>query len=259
MGALHLGHASLIEQAKRHHRTVVVSIFVNPTQFSNRADFEAYPVTLEADRRFAEAAGADIVFTPQAKDLYQGELIASSSDYGLLTSTYEGEQRSGHFDGVVAVVRHLFRAVQPDVAYFGEKDLQQLAVIQQLAAAEFPALEIFGCPLVREAEGLAMSSRNVRLSAEGHRTALHLSRSIFRASELMKNGTSAEAAIQTETKALEETPGLELEYLDAVDCRTFEAVRQNPPESAHVIVAASVEGVRLIDNCPVFSHHEAHR
>ena len=161
MGALHPGHASLIEKAAQACEEVVVSIFVNPTQFNNQEDFETYPLTIDKDLEVAQQAGAT-GFCPHVEELYGGDLAIVPVDYGQLTSAYEGQKRLGHFDGVVAVVRKLFSAVEADAAFFGKKDLQQLAVIRRLAK-EFMGLEIVDCPLIRESDGLAMSSRNVRL------------------------------------------------------------------------------------------------
>ena len=149
----------LIEQAAQACEVVVVSIFVNPTQFNNQEDFDTYPLTLDKDLEVARQAGATVVFAPHVDELYGGNLEVAHVDYGLLTSAYEGQKRQGHFDGVVAVVRKLFLVVEADMAFFGEKDLQQLAVIRRLAEEEFVGLEIVGCPLVRESDGLAMSSR----------------------------------------------------------------------------------------------------
>ena len=176
MGALHPGHASLIELAAQTCEEVVVSIFVNPTQFNNREDFETYPLTMDKDLEVAQHAGATVVFAPHVEELYGGDLEVAPVDYGRLTSAYEGQKRQGHFDGVVAVVRKLFLAVEAEAAFFGEKDLQQLAVIRRLAEEEFAGLEIVGCPLIRESDGLAMSSRNVRLVRESRQAALVLHR-----------------------------------------------------------------------------------
>lgn len=250
MGALHPGHASLIEQTAQACEEVVVSIFVNPTQFNNREDFETYPLTLDKDLEVALKAGATVVFAPHVDELYGGNLEVAPVDYGLLTSAYEGQNRKGHFDGVVAVVRKLFSAVEADAAFFGEKDLQQLAVIRRLAEEEFVGLEIAGCPLIRESDGLAMSSRNVRLIGEFRQTALALYSWLNR----IKNEACDQGDIQTTLRAIEseaaEMEGLELEYIDVVNGASFEPLKEGPvgPE-AFAIVAAEVGGVRLIDNC----------
>ena len=250
MGALHPGHASLIEQAAQVCEEVVVSIFVNPTQFNNREDFETYPLTMDKDLEVAQHAGATVVFAPHVEELYEGDLAVAPVDYGQLTSAYEGQKRLGHFDGVVAVVRKLFSAVEADAAFFGKKDLQQLAVIRRLAKEEFMGLEIVDCPLIRESDGLAMSSRNVRLVGESRQTALILYCWLNR----IKKEVCNQGDIPTMLRAIEseaaEMEGLELEYIDVVNGSSFRPLHDGPVDSeAFAIVAAEVGGVRLIDNC----------
>jgi len=249
MGALHPGHASLIARAREVCDEAVVSIFVNPTQFNNREDFEAYPLTLKADLEMAEKAGATTIFTPTVDELYGGNLAVVPVDYGRLTSSYEGERRKGHFDGVVAVVRKLFAAVDADRAFFGEKDLQQLAVIRRLARDEFTHLEIIGCPLIREQDGLAMSSRNARLIGKARQDALVLHSWL----KHVKDTACAQGDICASLRAIEseasKMEGVELEYIDVVDASTFEPLICGSAEKkAFAIVAAQVGGVRLIDN-----------
>ena len=250
MGALHPGHASLIEQAAQTCEEVVVSIFVNPTQFNNREDFETYPLTMDKDLEVAQHAGATVVFAPHVEELYGGDLAVAPVDYGRLTSAHEGQKRLGHFDGGVAVVRKLFSAVEADAAFFGEKDLQQLAVIRRLAEEEFAGLEIVGCPLIRESDGLAMSSRNVRLVGESRQAALVLHSWLNR----IKKEAGDQGDVQTLLRVIEseaaEMEGVELEYIDVVNGESFEPWNDGPigPE-AFAIVAAEVGGVRLIDNC----------
>ena len=250
MGALHPGHASLIEQAAEACEVVVVSIFVNPTQFNNQEDFETYPLTMDKDLKVARLAGATIVFAPHVDELYGGNLEVAPVDYGLLTSAYEGQKRSGHFDGVVAVVRKLFAAVDADRAFFGEKDLQQLAVIRRLVQEEFKGLEIVGCPLIRERDGLAMSSRNIRLGDRSRQEALALHDWLNRIKDVACAQGDIKAtlhAIESEASSLK---AIDLEYIDVVDAMTFEPLRdQSAEKNAHAIVAANVGGVRLIDNC----------
>ena len=250
MGALHPGHASLIERAAQACEEVVVSIFVNPTQFNNREDFETYPLTMDSDLEVAQQAGATVIFAPHVDELYGGSLEVAPVDYGLLTSTYEGHKRQGHFDGVVAVVRKLFLAVEADAAFFGEKDLQQLAVIRRLAEEEFAGLEIVGCPLVRESDGLAMSSRNVRLAGAYRTDALALHAWLNR----IKKAAGDQGDVQSLLRAIEseaaEMKGVELEYIDVVNATSFEPWNDGPVgPDAFAIVAAQVGGVRLIDNC----------
>jgi pantoate--beta-alanine ligase len=250
MGALHPGHASLIEQAAEDCEAVVVSIFVNPTQFNSREDFETYPLTMDTDLKVAQQAGATLVFAPHVDELYGGNLEVAPVDYGLLTSAYEGQKRKGHFDGVVAVVRKLLAAVEADVAFFGEKDLQQLAVIRRLAQEEFTGLEIVGCPLVRESDGLAMSSRNVRLSGAARHDALVLNGWLNRIKTTARGQGDVQAllrAIEAEASVMK---GVELEYVDVVNASSFEPWHDGPfGPNAFAVVAAQVGGVRLIDNC----------
>ena len=250
MGALHPGHASLIEQAAKACEEVVVSIFVNPTQFNNQEDFETYPLTLDKDLEVAQQAGATVVFAPHVDELYGGNLEVAPVDYGLLTSAYEGQKRQGHFDGVVAVVRKLFLAVEADMAFFGEKDLQQLAVIRRLAEEEFAGLEIVGCPLVRESDGLAMSSRNVRLVGESRQAALVLHSWLNRIKKEACNQGDIQTALRSIDSEAAEMEGVELEYIDVVNAMSFEPWNAGPFGSeAFAVVAAQVGGVRLIDNC----------
>ena len=250
MGALHPGHASLIALASESCDEVVVSVFVNPTQFNSKEDFETYPLTLQGDLNLARLAGATVVFTPTVEALYGTSLAVKPVDYGRLTSVYEGQKRKGHFDGVVAVVRKLFSAVNAHRAFFGEKDLQQLAVIRRLAQEEFADLEVIGCPLVRESDGLAMSSRNARLSELLRQDALALYDWLNQIKNAVRGTTDVSAlltAIEAEANSMTH---VELEYVDVVNAKTFEPLRKTcDAEDAFAIVAAEVGGVRLIDNC----------
>ena len=251
MGALHNGHASLIRTAAAQCDLVVVSILVNPTQFNESSDFESYPRTLDSDAQKAQAAGADAVFAPSAEDLYGGTPQAPAVDWGALTSAYEGAYRPGHFDGVVAVVDLLFDAVQPKVAVFGEKDLQQVAVVKRLARERHPEVHVVVGSLIRDAHGLALSSRNSRLSPEGLRAALSLSRCLRAVDEAVGSGDTVELALGRSRAELDSLAGVELEYLDVVDAQTFEPAHGPSHPHRHAVVAAHVEGVRLIDNEPL--------
>ena len=253
MGALHEGHASLIKLAKRQSEVVVVSILVNPTQFNDAKDFEMYPRTLEVDMDKAQAAGADAVFAPSAEALYGGSPKATPVHWGALTHAYEGARRPGHFDGVVAVVDLLFQAVQPTLAVFGEKDLQQVGVIEKLAKDCHPGLKVVVAPLVREASGLAMSSRNARLSAKGATSALALHQALL-AVQRGAQGGALDHAVQAQRAALTANPAVTLEYLEVLDALTFEPWCGGGQEARpYVVVAAEVEGVRLIDNMPLMA------
>lgn len=250
MGALHPGHASLIDCAKQTCGFVVVSVFVNPTQFNNPTDFETYPSPLEHDMEVARRAGADVVFTPDVDELYGGNLAVRPVDYGQLTSAYEGRMRKGHFDGVVAVVRKLFHAVQADDAFFGEKDLQQLAVIRRLAQEEFEGLNVVGCPLIREEDGLAMSSRNVRLVGDLREHALVLYGWLDRLRREVGKQREVNAVLEDIEREAGEMGSVQLEYVDVVDGQTFEPIRSGLNQGhAFAVIAAQVGGVRLIDNC----------
>ena len=253
MGALHEGHASLIRLAKSQAELVVVSILVNPTQFNDAQDFETYPRTLEGDMDKAQAAGADAVFAPSAEALYRGKPQAEPVHWGALTDAYEGARRPGHFDGVVAVVDLLFQAVNPTLAVFGEKDLQQVGVIEKLARDRHPGLKVVVAPLVRDHSGLAMSSRNARLSVQGAASALALHHALLAVQQGAKDGNVARA-VQAQRDALAANPAVTLEYLDVLDALTFEPWGGGGQEARpYVVVAAEVEGVRLIDNMPLMA------
>ena len=251
MGALHEGHASLIHLAAARSELVVVSVLVNPTQFNQQDDFEAYPRTLDRDAAFAAHAGAHAVFAPLAEDLYGGVPSAPSVDWGPLTHAYEGAHRPGHFDGVVAVVDLLFEAVRPSLSVFGEKDLQQVAVVKRLARERHPNLEVVVGALVRDNHGLALSSRNARLDDAGLVTARQLSRTLRQLQHVRAEGGDVEEALAEAREALRSAPGVTLEYLDVVDAQSFEPARGGQDQGAHVVVAAHVQGVRLIDNAPL--------
>ena len=250
MGALHEGHADLIRTARQEAGRsghVVVSIYVNPTQFNDAADFEAYPNTREADIRMADSAGADAVVFPRAEELYPGGIPerVDPVDYGGVTALWEAAHRPGHFDGVVAVVRALFDQVEPDRAYFGEKDWQQLAVVSELVRREFPDLIIVPVPTRREADGLAMSSRNARLNEAERKGAPMLSAALAALAEATDTMTEA----QRQWGRLEEA-GWSVEYLAVVDAVTLKPDPEFGRE-CRVIGAAQLGGVRLIDNVAV--------
>lgn len=248
MGALHEGHASLVKMARQECDIVVVSIFVNPTQFENKDDLEKYPDTLQQDQKILEPCGCDYIFAPQAEEVYYDDLTKKNVDYGHLTALLEGKKRPGHYDGVVMVVRRLFEIIQPNRAYFGKKDYQQLAIIRELVKREMDHISIIGCELVRDHDGIALSSRNIRLSTEGRAQALSLSKVIL----AMKDQTThlSPKHIQHWGKyALNANPNVELEYLEVVDGLDFEHKEHwNQYAIPMVLVAAVVDGVRLIDN-----------
>jgi len=247
MGALHNGHASLIEKASTECDLVLVSILVNPTQFNEKDDLEAYPRTMEADAVIAEEAGCDVIYAPTAEDLYKGEPKAERVDWGGLTNSFEGESRPGHFDGVIAVVDKLFSIATPTRAYFGVKDLQQVAVVQKMAEIRHPNVEIVSCKLIRDSKGLALSSRNVRLSDQGVKKALNLSLTLLEVVRKVSKGDSVKIAVEEARQELQASEGIDLEYFTGVNNQTF-SHEDEVAKWSHIIVAAKVDGVRLIDN-----------
>ena len=247
MGALHEGHASLVQRSVVENGVTVVSVFVNPTQFNDKGDLERYPRTLEADCRLLEALGADCVFAPSVEEVYP-EPDTRVFDFTPLDKVMEGIYRPGHFNGVAQVVSKLFMFVEPDRAYFGEKDFQQLAIIREMVRQQDFKLDIVGCPIVREVDGLAMSSHNTLLTAEQRATSLAISKSLFASQEYAKNHTLAETKQMVED-AIAATKGLELEYYEVVDGNTLQPV--NAWEDAKYIVGCITVycgKVRLIDN-----------
>lgn len=247
MGALHEGHASLVRRAVAENDVVVVSDFVNPTQFNDQNDLIKYPRTLEADCALLEKEGAHIVFAPSVEEVYP-EPDTRQFSYAPLDTVMEGKFRPGHFNGVCQVVSKLFMMVEPHRAYFGEKDFQQLAIIREMVKQmKFP-LQIVGCPIVRESDGLALSSRNARLSAEERERALNISKTLFASVEYAKTHTLAET--QTFVEAfIAQAEGLELEYFEIVDGLTLQKVT-NWEDTDYVVGCITVfcGEVRLIDN-----------
>lgn len=246
MGALHEGHVSLIRRAKTSCDIVVVSIFVNPTQFNNPEDLKHYPRTFEKDRDLLAAAGCDAIFFPSVEEMYP-TMYKDSWDFGLLSRTLEGDFRPGHFDGVLTVVKKLFEIVKPDEAYFGEKDFQQLSLIRKMTEYEGLPVKVIGSPLIREESGLAMSSRNMRLSESQKKQATAISAALFAMRDAGRK-ISPEETIAL-GKAHMEQAGIKVEYLTIVEADTFEPVTQwEGVQRPIALVAAYVGEVRLIDN-----------
>jgi pantoate--beta-alanine ligase len=250
MGALHDGHGRLIETARRECATVVVSVFVNPIQFNRSDDYERYPRTLEADVRFAESRGADFVFAPENNEMYPRPLRTYVDVEGL-TDHLCGKFRPGHFRGVSTVVTKLFQIVQPDRAYFGEKDAQQLAVIRRMVLDLNVPVEVVGVPIVREASGLALSSRNRHLSEGDREIATALYRSLRAAEAAVERGERDAARVKGEALAvLAERPEIQVEYFEIVDPAEVQPVAEIRGPVL-VAVAAWLSGTRLIDNVTV--------
>jgi len=247
MGALHAGHLSLVELAKQHADFLVVSIFVNPLQFAAGEDFETYPRNLAADEAKLASAGVDVIFAPSADEVYaDGREVTKFA--GPIGDVLEGAARPKHFDGVLTVVAKLFDLVTPDVAVFGEKDAQQLFLIQQLAQRDYPHLQILAAPTVREASGLARSSRNANLSADQHETALALSAALRVAASVAKSPSATLQAAQT---MMAKVPAAKLDYIALVDADRFEPVTDGFSGRAILLIAAVVGKTRLIDNLAI--------
>lgn len=252
MGALHAGHASLVRRAVAENNVCVVSVFVNPTQFNNKEDLAKYPRNIERDAELLSSIGAHFVFAPTPEEMYSAEELNTTFafDFAGLDQVMEGKMRPGHFNGVVQVVSRLFYLVKPDKAYFGEKDFQQLAIIHHMVersamAGTFGDLKIIDCPIVREESGLALSSRNERLSAAEKQTALAISRTLFESLKWAKTASVAEVQ-QRVIDTVNAVPGLEVEYYEIVDQTTL-----LPTDTfAHAIGCITVYcgPVRLIDN-----------
>jgi len=246
MGALHEGHASLIERAVRDHDLAVVSIFVNPTQFGPHEDFAAYPRDESADIAACERLGAAMVFAPAALEMYPpGD--ATRVQPGAIAERLEGAERPGHFTGVATILTKLFSIVRPDAAYFGQKDFQQLRVVQTMSRDLRLGVRVVGCPIVRDPDGLAMSSRNRYLSTVDRRAALALSRGLFRARELWEGGAREPDPLRNAVVRYTDGTGVSLEYVSAADPLTLEELAR-PAERAVVSLAARVGKTRLIDN-----------
>ena len=247
MGALHAGHASLVERAVRENDVTVVSVFVNPTQFNDKNDLKNYPRTLEADCALLERVGASIAFAPSVEEMYPSEDTRQFS-FEPLDTVMEGACRPGHFNGVAQIVSKLFYAVEPDVAYFGEKDFQQLAIIREMVRQLALPVEIAGCPIVREKDGLAMSSRNTLLSAEERERALAISRTLFSSLDYAKEHSLAETKDFVE-ECINAAAGLDLEYFQIVDGNTLQEVKEWG-DSSYVVggIALFCGKIRLIDN-----------
>ena len=247
MGALHAGHASLVKRCVAENQVTVVSDFVNPTQFNDKNDLLKYPRTLEADCELLEKEGAAYVFAPSVEEVYP-EPDTRQFSYAPLDTVMEGKYRPGHFNGVCQVVSKLFMMVEPDKAYFGEKDFQQLAIIREMVKQmQFP-LEIIGCPIVREADGLALSSRNARLTDEQRQQALNISRTLFQSKEYAASHTVEETQ-QFVEESIAASEGLELEYFELVDGTTLQKISSwEETDYAVGCITVFCGEVRLIDN-----------
>jgi pantoate--beta-alanine ligase len=253
MGALHAGHVSLVERARSECDVVAVTIFVNPLQFGDPEDIAKYPRTIERDLDQCARAGVDVVFAPGVTDMYPSwpAPVASSVSVTGVSEGWEGASRPGHFDGVATVVAKLFSIAGPCRAYFGEKDFQQLAVVRRLVADLSLPVVVVGCPTVREADGLALSSRNVRLSGRERAAAAVLSRALAAGRAAAEDGVRTGAALAAVMRrVVAQEPLVHLDYAAAVDADDLvEAGELVDPSSVRLLIAAQVGPVRLIDNC----------
>lgn len=247
MGALHAGHASLVKRSVNENDVTVVSVFVNPTQFNDKNDLVKYPRTLEADCNLLEAAGASYVFAPEVEEMYP-QADTRQFSFAPLDTVMEGKFRPGHFNGVAQIVSKLFDAVKPHRAYFGEKDFQQLAIIREMVRQLHFEIEIVGCPIIREEDGLALSSRNMLLSTEERKIALKISQTLFKSLTFAADHSLKET-IKFVEDGIASEPGLRLEYFEIVDGNTLQTV-QNWEDTDYIVGCITVfcGAVRLIDN-----------
>ena len=249
MGALHQGHASLVKRSVSENDATVVSVFVNPTQFNDKNDLKNYPRTLEADCKLLESLGATYVFAPSVEEIYP-EPDTRSFSYPPVDTVMEGARRPGHFNGVCQIVSKLFMMVEPDRAYFGEKDFQQIAVIRAMVADQKFKLEICPCPIVREADGLALSSRNTLLTADERKIAVNISRTLFESQEYAKSHTLEETK-QFVISTINAIDKLEVEYYEIVDGTSLKNLN-SWDDSDYIVGCITVycgdTPIRLIDN-----------
>ena len=249
MGALHSGHLALISEARKRADRVAASIFVNPAQFGAGEDFGRYPRREADDARMLEDAGCDLLWMPSVADIYPAGFATKVSVSGV-SERWEGEARPGHFDGVATVVAKLLLAVRPDVALFGEKDFQQLAVIRRMVADLGIPVEVVGVPTVRETDGLALSSRNAYLSPDERGRAVALPNALKAARDAIRDGSAVGAAVKSAKQSLVDAGFLRIDYLALVDAETLEPL-DAPQGNMRLIAAAVVGTTRLIDNVAV--------
>jgi pantoate--beta-alanine ligase len=250
MGALHEGHTSLIEQARADGHFVVVSIFVNPLQFNDSNDLASYPKSEKSDDELCRSSGVDVLYLPQTASIYPVGFETRVVP-GSIAEGFEGRHRAGHFEGVTTVVTKLFNMVQPDVAYFGRKDHQQLAVVRRMVRDLDVRVAIVGCPTIREHDGLAMSSRNVKLTPSARQKATALYRSLQAAVGVLSSGGGVVDARKAGLEVLSSVDGLVVDYFELVHRDTLEPASDDQLEHVVILVAATIGGVRLIDNMDV--------
>lgn len=248
MGALHQGHISLITKAKTENDLVVASIFVNPTQFNDPSDLTNYPKTPEQDHSILKKNGCDILFEPSADEIYESSYVPPSFDFGSLEQTMEGAHRPGHFKGVAMVVYRLFQIIPAHRAYFGEKDFQQLAIIRKMVEDQKLPIQIIACPTIREADGLAMSSRNIRLTDQERKLAPVIFESLMECNKLI-NSIGVSELKKAVSKKIEGTGVFKTEYVEIADAQTLQPIEEETQQrQMRVFIAAKASKTRLIDN-----------
>ena len=249
MGALHEGHLSLLKNSLSENDITVMSIFVNPTQFNNAEDLDKYPRTLERDVQIMLAlSNSIIVYAPEVEDIYEGNTVSENFEYDGLENQMEGKHRPGHFDGVGTIVKRLFEIVQPNKAYFGEKDFQQLQIVKKLVSKYNIPVEVIGCPIHREPNGLAMSSRNERLSAIAKEKAAIIYQILSDAKKLFQTNSAEETILFVENK-FKKHPEFQLEYFEIADEATLLPVSEKEFDKKYRgFIAIFIENIRLIDN-----------
>jgi len=253
MGALHAGHLRLIERAAQENSFTVVSIYVNPTQFNNPSDLRTYPRQPEKDLALLRSVGCDAVWFPSDDEMYPEGVSSGNFDLGVLDKVIEGHHRPGHFQGVATVVDALFRTVRPHAAYFGEKDFQQVAVIRRMVEVTGHDVEIIACPTLRESDGLALSSRNLRLSPDERPKATMLSKALFYLRDQGIHESLPNALLEARDIIAQE-PEIDLEYLEVVNPVTFERLIEWPAQTeVRACISAHLGDVRLIDNVGIIA------
>lgn len=249
MGALHDGHLSLLKQSLEENDVTIISIFVNPTQFNNPEDLEKYPRTLDADINKIETLCKDIiVFSPSVDDIYEGNTFSNAFDFDGLEKQMEGKHRPGHFDGVGTVVKKLLEIVEPNSAYFGQKDFQQLQIVRKLVSKHNIPVQIVGCPIHRETNGLAMSSRNQRLSEEAKKKSSLIFKTLQKSKEKFKTSSAKETVAFVEKEFLK-FPEFTLEYFEIAEEESLlPCIRKSKSKQYRAFIAVFIENIRLIDN-----------
>ena len=248
MGALHQGHLSLIKQAQQKNDVVIVSIFVNPTQFDNKEDLVKYPITLESDTKLLKSISCDVLFHPSVEEIYQENVVSENFDFDGLEHQMEGKFRDGHFNGVGTIVKTLFEIVEPDKAYFGQKDFQQFQIIKKMVEKHQLNLKIKGCKIFREKDGLAMSSRNTRLTKEYREIAPFIYKTLKKAKKKFTT-ENVEKVNEWVENQFKKEPLLELEYFTIADENTLETInKKESGKKYRAFIAVFAGEIRLIDN-----------